>query len=255
MAGLCKLTISDSKIPDQDLANILKRLPSRRLTSLYRSGGGTVGALTYNCLKEMYFGHLRELLLHACIGFTSGMVQELLTECVHLVNFEAPYIYVRDIASAPKPWGCLSLEELKIYIAKQPDDEAGWEGQVFEQISRLRRLLILSLKRNRRICDVNEVDDDRVVPFSLETLDLRFGCSSRPKESSNSGADISCWSSLVQLWQFQFDGDRQVLGMEEALWMTENWRDLKYVVGCFKGVELRDNLELFFAKRGVVMTM
>ncbi|KAG0290473.1 hypothetical protein BGZ96_006061 [Linnemannia gamsii] len=73
------------------------------------------------------------------------MAQELLTECVHLVDFYAPHIYVRDIATASKPWGCLNLEDLTIYIVKQPEDEAEWEDRVFEQIGKLCQLVVLDL--------------------------------------------------------------------------------------------------------------
>lgn len=63
------------------------------------------------------------------------MAQELLMECVHLVRFEAPYLFVQDIVAAPKPWSCLNLEELVIFIAnqhrqRQSRDEDGetWNG-------------------------------------------------------------------------------------------------------------------------------
>ncbi|KAF9147032.1 hypothetical protein BG015_011389 [Linnemannia schmuckeri] len=263
---LCALSIRTPTFIDQDWTTILRTLPSRRLTECGWLGGGTFGSLTYNCLREMYFGHLQELRVRRCNGVTSVMVQELLTKCIHLVHFTASYIYVRDIATAPKPWGCSRMENLAVYIVKDPEDEAAWEGRVFEQISKLRRLLVLNLKRYQ-VFNMGD-DDDRVLPHSMETLDLRLGCSSIPRDSSNiggdgarvgrrgngnscKGADISCWSSLVQLQEVSFDGDRQTIGMEEALWMTEHWRDLWCICGGFGGVsgDDKDKLDGLFADK------
>lgn len=169
----------------------------------------------------------------------SKIAQEIMTECVHLVCLEVPYVFVRDIATAPKPWGCLKLEALTVYIAKQAGDEARWEAQVFEQISRLRRLLKLDLQRVPQDARIeNESRPQEVKDWA--TLDLRLG--SRSKDSSNigvetgGGADIRCWSSLVQMEYFTYGGDRQTLGIDELVWMTEHWKNLSFVFGGFKGI-------------------
>lgn len=246
---LCDLYIGDSRWTDQVGAEMLRALPSRRLTMYNRSSGSIFWPLTFDCLREMYFGHLRELMVRGCKGFTSVMAQEVLMECVHLVIFQAPHIFVRDIATAPKPWGCLRLERLKIYFAKEPGCEAEWESHVFEQLGRLRQLLFLNLER---ISYLSAGDVDQARPHSMETLDLRLPCS-RLKGSSNAndvvkqggeggnayserGANISCWSSLVQLQMLAFDGGLQKVGMKEALWMVEHWRDLERVYGEFRGI-------------------
>jgi hypothetical protein len=259
--ALCELDIDDAKWTDQGGAEMLRLLPSRRLTAYVRTAGGRMESLTFNCLKEMYFGHLRELNVRRCKGITSVMVQEILTECVHLVHFEAAHIFVRDIATASKPWSCLQLERLVIYIAKEPKGKAEWEGRVFEQISRVRRLLVLDLQRP---CTVN--DADRVDPNSMDSLDLRLPCF-RLKDSSNTidgveaeeegdsigderGANISCWSSLVQLQQFKFNSDRKTFGVDEALWMVEHWKDLRFIVGLSRHNEGR-KVEQLMTKAGV----
>ncbi|KAG0290475.1 hypothetical protein BGZ96_006063 [Linnemannia gamsii] len=269
---LCQLDINDSGWTDQDGAEMLRALPSRRLTEYTRTMGGKFGPLTFNCMREMCFGHLRNLTVRKCKGFTSVMAQEVLMECVHLVTFQAPHIFVRDIATAPKPWGCLQLKRLKIHIAKEPEDEAGWEGQVFEQIGRLGQLLYLNLERISRFSAGEDVDGVR--PHSMETLDLRLPCS-RLKNSSGTvdgvelgggerggggngsserGANVTCWSHLVHLRNLAFHGDRQLLGMEEALWMTEHWKDLRSITGAFRAAICSDkeDLKRLFAKHSVI---
>ncbi|KAF9147030.1 hypothetical protein BG015_011387 [Linnemannia schmuckeri] len=233
------------------MATILRTLPSRKLIGLDRAGEGQFGPMTFSCLREMYFGHLQELKIEQCVGVSSAMVQEIMMECAHLIILEAPYVFIRDIVTAPKPWSCLKLKEMTVYIAKQEDDEVGWDGLVFEQISKLRRLRSLDLQRNPRY------SSKRIRPetvMDLETLDLRLpGFCNSGSSSDGGGCDIRCWSNLVQLGSFCFDGDRQVLGMKEALWMVEHWRDLTTIWGEFEAVEGNDvdKLDTLFKKKGV----
>lgn len=257
---LCELYVGGPSCTDQDLASILRLLPSRRLTCFDRSSD-SLGPLTYSCLREQYFSHLQDLRIgRRCKGVSSAMAQEMLTECVHLVSFDAPHIFVRDIATAPKSWGCSGLENLSIYIIKQEEDEARWEGQVFRQISRLRRLESLDLQRNPYMYS------DTMLAGAirqLETLDFRLSPLSSTMSNddhsnidgnnSSSEDDIRSWSSLVLLQEVLFDGDRQELGLEEALWMTEHWRDLWCISGEFRGVKGDDvgELEKVFREKGI----
>ncbi|KAG0373288.1 hypothetical protein BGX24_011893 [Mortierella sp. AD032] len=237
---LCELSIGDKYCSDQDLAAILGALTSRRLTC-FELTSGKLGPLTYSCLQGRYFDNLRDLTIARCRGVTSAMVQEILVGCVHLVGLDAPHIFVQDIAKATKPWGCLTLQSLVVYIAKQAGDEPGWDDLVFEQISKLRRLHILDVQRDPHCsylddeCRPNEI-------MLLETLDYRLNRVAGEK-------DIRCWSSLVQLREFSFDGDRQTLGMDELVWMAEHWRDLWCVAGGFKGIQGDDD----YAKRDLIL--
>lgn len=77
-------------------------LPSQRLKRFGRMRD-ELGPLKYGRLRGLYCGHLQELKIGRCTGITSSMTQELSTECVHLVYFDAPHIFVRDIATALKP--------------------------------------------------------------------------------------------------------------------------------------------------------
>ncbi|KAF9134246.1 hypothetical protein BG015_003439 [Linnemannia schmuckeri] len=229
--NLQQLSIGDATCSDHDLAGVLGALTSRRLTA-FEYTNGKLGPLTFKCLQELYFGHLKDLNIGRCTGVTSTMVQEILMECSHLVDFDAPHILVRDIVKASKPWGCSKIQNLVVYIAKQPDDEAGWDGVVFEQISKLRRLQILDLQRDPHCSYLDEEPRPQEIT-DLATLDFRLGGGGNER---GGGSDISCWSSLVQLRELSFDGDRQTLGMDELVWMTEHWRDLWCVCGGFKGI-------------------
>ncbi|KAF9147056.1 hypothetical protein BG015_011364 [Linnemannia schmuckeri] len=216
----------------------------------------TFGPLTYACLKEMYFGHLTILSFVGSSGCTSVMVQEVLTECVNLVELVAPYIFMRDIAKATKPWGCRGLYKLAVYIAKEFGEEAEAEEWVFEQIGRMRRLLDLDLSQDPYSLGMLGWTN----PFlELEILDLRLTRSRDPCDNDDSddngntgggsiedggnengrkvGSNIRCWSSLMQMQIFVFDGVGQALGMDEAKWMVEHWQGLRCISGAFKEVE------------------
>ncbi|KAG0373289.1 hypothetical protein BGX24_011894 [Mortierella sp. AD032] len=251
---LCELSVGDSTFSEQDVAGVLGALISRRLTALELMGG-RFGPLAYNCTRERYFDHLRDLRIGQCQGVTSAMVQGFMTECVHLVVLDAQHIFVQDIATSPKPWACLGLQNLMVYVAKQAGDEAAWEGLVFEQVARLRMLRVLDFEWDPHciyLCD--EYPPDEIL--SLKTLDFRLPTYDNPVGSSTSisgSGDIRCWSSLVQLRNISFDGDRQHLGLKEALWMTEHWRDLAYVGGDFNAAEGGDIEELksLFSQKGI----
>ncbi|KAF9134245.1 hypothetical protein BG015_003438, partial [Linnemannia schmuckeri] len=274
---LCELDIDDYSCTDQELAQILTILPSRRLTSFDHSGD-RLGPLTFDCLRQLYPEHLTELNFRNCCGTTSAMIQVMLMGCAHLVHFVAPYLLVRDIVTAPKPWACLKLEKLAVYIAREKSDETGWDGQVIEQIAKLRRLLDLSLAWEPS-CSLCVGRPSFRSAKDLETLDLRIrpetvvsyshstsvdnsssgdggdGCGDEGVGGSDSegSVDIRCWSSLVQLREFSFSDDRQTFGMKEALWMVEYWRDLWSLNGAFEGVvgDDVDKLDRLFKEKGV----
>ncbi|KAF9085983.1 hypothetical protein BGX23_009229 [Mortierella sp. AD031] len=227
---------------------MFKALTSGRLL-YFELVDSRLGPLTFSCLRELYFSHLRELDFGRSNGVPTEMVQEILTECIHLVTLDAPHIFVRDIATASRPWGCLGIQKLVVFIAKQPEDEDGWDSRVFEQISKLRRLETLDLRRDPYLSFFDdEPRPDQIL--DLETLDLRLLAESGPNGCCSSGGhNIHCWSSFVQLREFSFDDDRQTLGLEEARWMTGHWRYLHLVRGEFKGDH--DELDLLFRQKDI----
>ncbi|KAF9134247.1 hypothetical protein BG015_003440, partial [Linnemannia schmuckeri] len=246
--ALCELSLGESSCslcPDEGLAEFLRTLAPQRLKS-FEQHCGEIGPLTYKSLQEKHFGHLQNLMIGTCSGVTSAMVQEVMMECAHLVHFFAPFVFLRDIVKAPKPWSCLKLERLSVCIVKQESDEPEWNGRVMKQISLLRRLQILNVDWVAAFLLIDDEPLSTILQNS-GTLDLRLlttsqsssadTCSSNDDEPGGGSSDLSCWSSLVQLKEFLFDGDHQTLGMEEALWMMEHWRDMWCIEGKFKGLE------------------
>ncbi|OAQ32457.1 hypothetical protein K457DRAFT_16463 [Linnemannia elongata AG-77] len=96
---LCELHTGSFICSEEDMARILTGLPSRKLASLERSSG-KFSSLTFDCLRDHYFDHLRELKLGGCPSVTSAMVQEVMTECAHLVILDAFHVFIRDVATA-----------------------------------------------------------------------------------------------------------------------------------------------------------
>ncbi|KAG9065494.1 hypothetical protein KI688_001782 [Linnemannia hyalina] len=282
---LSELMMKDRTCSEEDMVEILELLSLQRLTALDVHGGRgshEFGWLLFNCLREMQcFDHLRELDVGKCAGVSSMMAQEVLMECAHLVILEVPFVFVRDIVTASKPWGCLRLERLVVYIAKQDGDEAEWEERVFEQISRLRRMRILYLERypygvngikHLMTLNLRPLSLPSSAPIDINTVTnnsnsqdsdgndiikttIRRGDGGRNSDNSvHKSGGIGCLSSLVQLQEFTFDDGQQRLGMEEAMWMTEHWQDLVCIRGTFKGVGEGDDvkrLKCLFAARGI----
>ncbi|KAG0285161.1 hypothetical protein BGZ96_010534 [Linnemannia gamsii] len=225
--NLSGLSIAGGICSDQDVAAVLRRMISRQLTD-FELWSGTFGPKTYKCLNEVHFSHLRDIRIRLIPGATSAMVQEILTECVHLVRLDAPHVFVRDIVTSSRPWGCLRLQTLVVCIAKQVDDEAEWEKRVFEQIGKLKRMVILDLQRNPYSFDQ-----------ALHTLNLSGSVSSNDSSPADDfvatgSGGIRSWSGLLQLKEFSFDGDRQWMGVKELEWMIEHWKELTYITGDFR---------------------
>ena len=120
------------------------------------------------------------------------------------------------------------------------------------QISRLRRLQILSVDV---IVDYLLIDNEPLSSTLQNSgaLGLRLlaipqsssadTCSSNGDETSGGSSDLGCWVSLVQLRELMFDRDYQTLGMDEALWMMEHWKDMWCLEGTFNGFAEGDDIE------------
>ncbi|KAG0285160.1 hypothetical protein BGZ96_010533 [Linnemannia gamsii] len=88
---------------------------------------------------------------------------------------------------------------------------------------------------------------------NLSFADSSSCTSAMVQEVKKTGSDIRCWSGLLQMQMFSFDGYEQRLAMEEAGWMVEYWPELRLISGNFKGVEGHDcvRLERLFVDRDI----
>lgn len=208
---------------DTEMAAVLDSLPPLRRLVLSKC---SFGPLPFAKLKERHFASLEILNVVGCEGFTSAMAIEVLSKCPRLQEFSCPHIQLKDLIQFPQeqqqqqPYACQQhLRHLDAFISKDDIDPADWTAKAMERLSTFTHLEHLSLCPAR--------------------LDLECHPQAQGQVHVTSGGLDVCLangmdrlSSLSKLSLFEF-GDSSRMGMEEAQWMTQFWKQLKTVVGNF----------------------
>ncbi|KAG0281288.1 hypothetical protein BGZ95_005187 [Linnemannia exigua] len=184
----------------------------------YRTNNEKFGEQSFSRLQEHHFGTLRSLNVGGCPLFSSQMALSVLTGCVHLEDFRAPYIYIADLKngnSTTQDWASVGLKHLKIYIARDPEDP-GADELMFKQLSRQTQLRGLHFDQWLTL----------VLPTKLkESLNKQGAIQLRLD------AGLFYLWTLKQLTHISFDETRQAMGVEEIEWILENWTSLKEMAG------------------------
>ncbi|KAI8354282.1 hypothetical protein B0O80DRAFT_498303 [Mortierella sp. GBAus27b] len=219
-------------VSDEQAAGILESMPwcdewADRLSSF--------GPRSFQALGR-HFRTLTILAIEECDNVTSEMIQEVMSSCPLLKVLSANRLEARHIAQG-KTWICTSLTSLQVFIdfkeitvtttmesecttttniATEPTLEAAMtdevkmkslQRRVFEQLSLLRKLEILSFGRVKHI--------------PSPSLDLRVF------------SGLEMLETLEQLRILDFRSTIQWMGTEDAQWMNEHWPQLREIHGTF----------------------
>ncbi|KAF9161382.1 hypothetical protein BGX21_002260 [Mortierella sp. AD011] len=207
-------------ITDEGLANLIDSCTS--ITGLgVRAAESPV--LAMRSLRQ-HFCRLTRLCVISCPSFSSPIVHELMVSCPMLTQLTARYLDAHDILGAvervsntniydlnPKDWVCLDLQYFDVDIRGPPLMHGEWQRLIMHQLSRLKKLKVLSIK-----CIDNRNGDENL---SLGRLDLRLV----------HGSDVL--ASLKRLEAINFYGLLQQLDVEDVEWMLRAWSNLKHFVG------------------------
>ncbi|KAF9902839.1 hypothetical protein EC991_004498 [Linnemannia zychae] len=200
---------------DDVWANIIQLLPPLKVFQIISRLFEEQGLAR---LQEYHFKTLRNLNVRGCPLFSSRMVLSVLTGCVHLEEFRAPYLYAVDLksgASSSQDWVCVGLKCLRLHIAGEPNDPESNE-LVFKQLSRLHQLRQLNLDQLLMFYLPTELIDHLTKKGSLQVrLDTGLGH----------------LSTLRQLATISFDNTHQNMRVEEVEWILENWTSLEEISG------------------------
>ncbi|KAF9090989.1 hypothetical protein BGX27_002107 [Mortierella sp. AM989] len=180
-----------------------------------------IGPLAFKSLKQR-FDSFTQLWFDGCITMTSGMVQEILTSCPHLIRLKAAPLDVRDILGNikgeqeeimfhPQEWVCLKLTSFEVPIYGLDGKPAKWQRRVLQQLAKLERLEHLEIG----VCD----DDGSIHEYHSDGLDLRL----------ESGLEIL--GSLKQLESISIEGLYQKMEEVDIRWITQNFPRLKRIYG------------------------
>ncbi|GJJ69686.1 hypothetical protein EMPS_02034 [Entomortierella parvispora] len=109
-----------------------------------------------------------------------------------------------------KPWVCLNLIQLTLFISFPTVASSQWDEQVFQQISKLDRLESLNLGQSVHIRDHSLHGG-----FYTRGLDLRI----------QSG--LTLLAPLKNLVTLKFSGTQQELDEQDLMWIMDQWSTLK----------------------------
>ncbi|KAF9089927.1 hypothetical protein BGX23_006351 [Mortierella sp. AD031] len=204
-------------VSDDVSADILRALPPLKV---YRTKNKPFKDLSFSRLQVYHFGTLRSLNIRGCTSFSGQMTLSVLSECVHLEEFQAYYIRAGDLRSKDpnsRNWACTGLKLLRMYIASDPNDPEADE-LVFEQLSRLHRLEELQTKK----INIHNLPMELRNPLEQQrSIQLRL----------DSG--FAHLATLKRLKIFKFESTYQRMGSEEVAWILQNWTTIQEITGLF----------------------
>ncbi|KAF9902834.1 hypothetical protein EC991_004493 [Linnemannia zychae] len=190
-------------------------------------------------LQENHFKTLRSLNVRQCVSFSSRMALSVLTGCVHLEEFRAPYLLASDLKngdSANQDWACVGLKYLSLFVAREPDDSESNE-LVFKQLSRLHQLRKLFLDQWLSSTLSDELKELLTEKGSLQ-LRLDEG--------------LGHLSTLKRLTTISLEDTEQNMRAEDVEWILKNWTSLKEIVSTLSEDEdTQTELDRMFCESGV----
>ncbi|KAG0286560.1 hypothetical protein BGZ96_009354 [Linnemannia gamsii] len=185
------------------------------------------GPLTFSRLKERHFATLEVLNVIGCEGFTSPMAMEVLSRSLRLQEFSCPHIRPKDLVQCSQeqqqqqPFACQSqLRHLDLFISKDDTDPVDWTIQAMERLSTLNQLKYLSLCPTRRVFGCR----DQALNQAHETSSKRGNALDMSLANG-----LGRLSSLNKMSYLEFGDSSPRMGVQEAQWMAQYWKQLKSV--------------------------
>jgi len=173
----------------------------------YRSGLDTV--------SETFGSHYQSLVdvdLHDCVKISRSIVPDILCLCPRLEKLQAKNVLACGVMERG-PWVCQQLRELRIQFCFEIFEE-DLQPLIFERLSTLVRLEQLTLD----YCSFDRYEKQ------YDMLECRL---------DRGLGRLASLQQLTSVWLDTPIGNWQNpnLSMEDVMWMVENWKGLKKVVG------------------------
>ncbi|KAF8934711.1 hypothetical protein BGZ47_010257 [Haplosporangium gracile] len=194
-------------------------LDSLEFCRLYNNFGKELAVL-----KDKKFESLRILKIYANCGITSKATLDILTSCPNIEIFRSTHMYAGDIDPS-KPWVCKRLRSLTVcFIHRETTpNRAVLDLQVYTQLAKMTDLTRLDL--GQYSMGYTTSNPESHLMDTMNTLDLRLK------------TGLGQLSTLTKLRFFGYANSFQVTGQAEVLWMMENWKELRTLIGQLDGIE------------------
>ncbi|KAK3810285.1 MAG: hypothetical protein J3Q66DRAFT_443804 [Benniella sp.] len=215
---LSRLSLQGIEFADAQLAQVIGAMQDLKSLSFQECEVGS-------CFLEALRHHsqtLRYLDITSCDVLTRSLIPGILASFPHLESLYIEHVMSQDIIDSP-PWVCeRSLKLLHIGISFSFLQDADYQRQVLQRISRLTNLKNLMLD-----CGLGDA----------KSLDLRL----------ENGLDQL--ATLKKLEKLRLHLRMEPLSVRDAEWMINNWKNLKEVNGYFRNN--KDELASIFCAAGI----
>ncbi|KAF9352896.1 hypothetical protein BGX34_011915 [Mortierella sp. NVP85] len=186
-----------------------------------------------------HFNTLVEVNLRTLSTARGTAVPDILCFCPRLEKLYVYRVFAREVAERG-PWVCQQLRELEIQFAfdfRSQHERLQMPQLMFERLSTLVRLERLTLN----------YDNLNVEYHSTDVLMCRLDCGL---------GQLASLQQLTFLWLYTplYNYLNSGVGMEEAQWMLETWKQLRTIKGALSQMsETRIQLESVFESHGITV--
>ncbi|KAF9131566.1 hypothetical protein BGW39_001615 [Mortierella sp. 14UC] len=223
---------------DEELAAVLSWLPPLKHLRLAR---GNFGRMCFSILRERHFDSLRTLAAQGQGLISKQMALEVLQSCIHLEEFRANTIKLRDLRPDPRHWVCHGLKHLQVTFENDPYNP-GASTLLFDQLSTLTRLEVLDMKY-----------------YGYSAPCGWSSAKNTPAWRLDSGLAQLSTLTRLRIFKIQKYGsdERTEWRVEDFEWMLDHWPSLEVLCGSFTHIlprteeRVEDRIMALIKQRGV----
>ncbi|KAG0362095.1 hypothetical protein BGZ54_008768 [Gamsiella multidivaricata] len=188
----------------------------------------------FDLLKAHHFSTLETIIIYNREEVSNDWALEVLTSCPNLKLLKANVLHAQQFLKNMKPWVCLGLQELDVFInmgfpdnapnRRLTEEEHRQCRAVFKQLATLRELRNLDMLILYPCLYTNgqPISGSNHPQYSLTALPMRLE------------AGLDELASLRRLQKISFWGGKHVVHRRELVWMVDHMKALKAIRGAWR---------------------
>ncbi|KAF9351229.1 hypothetical protein BGX26_010722 [Mortierella sp. AD094] len=211
---------------DESMANLIGQMLQLKVL---KASDTQFGPLTFQAMQRdslyqyrrvSFFESIQDLQIHQCPCVTSSMIQTILESCPNLIKLSADKVTAMDIIRG-REWACVGIRELSIYLQVSNDNENLGRKDFSNEDLEVHRFVYSRLAMLTRLQKLTLTQKEGFAYYIYKrTLQLRLE------------AGLELLSGLKDLQSIVFSEDpHQTMRVDEAIWITENWPELRKFAG------------------------
>lgn len=210
-----------------DLLNVCKR-PLRRF-DIRRE---PMSDATFEVLRVFHSAAIEMVDLSDGPKDASTITVEILTSFPALRILKSRTVRARDIINNNRPWACLGLQELVVFIDMEFPDDANSRRFTKEEIEQCRSVFAwVSALKELRVLDMLSPLNVRHAVSDVPATDPRHWRNHMVPLPLRLKAGLNLLEPLLKLKTVAFFGGKHGVHMKDLEWIIKHWRNLKSMQG------------------------